>query len=316
MEAKVYCWMSNSISLLALRLFVAVAKSGSFSAAARQQGLPASSVSRHIASLEAALGQRLLYRHTRAVKLTEAGERYYQDVREALSALDLATEHVSGTATEPHGLLRINASVAFGRRHIAPLLSSFQERYGGIEVELTLTDAFVDPVLEGADIVVRIGTLNDSSLVARRLAAQHYIPCAAPAYLDERGRPQSPDELLRHNCLLYKGTQGVQRWYFRRGPGVFQPCEVRGNLRSNNAESLVEAALRRQGIVLFPSWLLHEHLKRGELVAVLDGWEGAAEVKEQAIHLIYPENRLRSSKVASFLTYVTEQVGKPPYWDL
>lgn len=309
--------MSNSITLVGLRLFVSVAATSSFAATAREHGLPASSVSRHIARLEKSLGQRLLYRHTRAVRLTEVGERYYQQVREVIDTLDIATEQAAGAATRPHGLLRINAPVAFGRRHIAPQLASFQLAYPHIETELTLSDAFIDPVQEGVDVVIRVGALTDSSLVARHLAHQHYVTCAAPGYLDAHGEPESPDALKDHNCLIYKGSRGKQPWYFREpGARQYRAREVQGNLRSNNAESLLEAALQRQGIVLFPTWLLHEELKAERLVPILTGWEAAGEQEPQGIHAIFPENRLRSSKVAAFLETLQAALGEPPYWDV
>lgn len=309
--------MSNNISLVALRLFVRVAATGSFAAAARQQGLPASSASRHVAALEKALGQRLLYRHTRAVRLTEAGERYYLSVREALDTLDIATEQAKGATGEPQGLLRINAPVAFGRLHVAPRLAAFQARYPGIETELTLTDAFIDPVQEGSDIVLRVGVLRDSSLVARQLADQHFNVCASPDYLAEHGVPPTPMALHEHNCLVYKGSRGVQRWFFRErgGSRPLQPEEVSGNLRSNNAECLREAALQGQGLVLFPTWLLHEDIALQRLVPVLTQWEASGEPEAQGIHAIFPENRLRSSKVAAFLDHLQQAIGEVPYWD-
>ncbi|WP_431025398.1 LysR substrate-binding domain-containing protein [Halomonas sp. H5] len=308
--------MSNNISLVALRLFVRVAATGSFAVAARQHGLPASSVSRHIAALEKSLGQRLLYRHTRAVRLTEEGERYYHSVRDVLDSLDMATEQLRGTATEPQGLLRINAPVAFGRLHVAPYLAAFQDRYPQIETEVTLTDAFVDPVQEGVDIVLRIGVLSDSSLVARRLATQHFNLCAAPEYLAKRGTPRTPADLKAHNCLVYKGNRGVQRWFFRAGQERrFQPEEVRGNLRSNNAECLREAALQGQGLVLFPTWLIHDDIARQRLVPLLSEWEASSEPETQAIHALFPDNRLRASKVAAFLAHLQHTIGEEPYWD-
>lgn len=308
--------MDNSIRLMALRLFVRVASSGSFAEAARHFDLPASSVSRHIAGLERTLGQRLLYRHTRAVRLTDAGERYYQDIRQVLESLDVATEQVIGGATHPQGVLRINAPVAFGRRHIAPLLARFQDENSAVEVELTLSDAFIDPVQEGADVVIRVGALDDSSLVARQLAMQRFVACAAPDYLARHGEPHHPEALSAHNCLIYKGTRGEQPWYFFTQESTqAQRYPVTGNLYSNNAESLVEAALQGQGIVLFPTWLLFDALRDGALVPILEHYHPMGEATRQGIHAIYPENRLRSQKVATFLTYLTAQIGDPPYWD-
>lgn len=141
--------MSNSIDLVSMRLFTRVARRGSFAEAARHFNLPASSVSRRIARLEKALGHRLLYRHTRVVRLTEIGERYFHQVREALEIIDDASEQVAGAAHHPRGLLRVNTPVAFGRIHVAPHLARFQKAYPDIEVELTLTDTIIDPVQEG-----------------------------------------------------------------------------------------------------------------------------------------------------------------------
>ena len=309
--------MDNSVRLLALRLFVRVAASGSFSEAARYYALPPSSASRHIASLEQALGQRLLYRHTRAVKLTEAGERYFHEVRDALARLELATEQVMGGAQHPQGVLRINAPVAFGRRHIAPHLARFQQQYPDIQVDLTLEDRFIDPVQEGADVVIRVGALADSSLVARGIARQRFIVCAAPDYLAREGTPATPEALSQHNCLLYKGSKGTQLWYFR---DPHTPRATRyalsGNLVANNAESLVEAAIAGQGVVMFPSWLLFEPLRQQTLVPLLSPWEASDDGYLDNIYAIYPENRLRSSKVSVFMTYLENTIGDLPYWDV
>ncbi|BCB59974.1 MULTISPECIES: LysR family transcriptional regulator [Halomonadaceae] len=308
--------MDNSIRLLTLRLFVRVAVSGSFSEAARYFGVPTSSASRHIASLERALGQRLLYRHTRAVKLTEAGERYFHEVRDALARLELATEQVMGGAQHPQGVLRINAPVAFGRRHIAPHLARFQQQYPGIQVELTLEDRFIDPVQEGADVVIRVGALADSSLVARGIARQRFVVCASPEYLATHGSPASPEALSQHNCLLYRGSKGTQSWYFQeRGSPRAIRYALSGNLVANNAESLVEAAIAGQGVVMFPSWLLFEPLRQQTLVPLLTQWKASEDGYLDNIYAIYPENRLRSSKVSVFMAYLGRTIGNVPYWD-
>ncbi|TWI55618.1 DNA-binding transcriptional LysR family regulator [Pseudomonas duriflava] len=308
--------MNNSISLVALRLFVRVASAGSFTQAAADFHLPASSVSRHISALETALGQRLLYRHTRAVRLTEAGQRYYLQVREALAQLDMAAEQIDGDTAEPSGTLRLNAAIALGRLHLVPLLVEFQKRYPRIDVEMTLTDAFIDPVQEGADVTFRVGRLDDSSLVARPLGMQRFMVCAAPVYLERHGNPQRPEDLVHHNCLVYKGVRGTRQWYFRaEASAAFRAYPAQGSFRSNNAESLLEAAIMGEGIVLFPTWLVYKSLRSGALVPLLTEWEGSEELETNAIHLIYPENRLRSTKVKVFLDFLFEYLGDPPYWD-
>jgi len=302
--------------MLALRLFSRVAALGSFSLAATEFHLPASSVSRHIAALENALGQRLLYRHTRAVRLTDAGQRYFEQVREALAQLELAAEQIDGEAGQPTGVLRLNAPVAFGRLQLMPLLSAFQQRYPGIEVELMLTDAVIDPVQEGVDVTFRIGRLLDSSLVARSLGEQINVLCAAPQYLAEHGTPYHPSDLAAHHCLVYKGARGVKPWYLRPpGERAFKPFAVQGRLRSNSAECLVDAALRGEGIILFPTWLLAAPLRSGQLVPILADWQASEDPQPPGIHVIYPENRLRSTKVRLFLEDLFARVGSPPIWD-
>lgn len=309
--------MRNSLDLNALRVFERVAATGSFTATAHHFHRAVSSISRQINALESVLGQRLLYRHTRALSLTEAGQRYYEEVREILERLDLATESLIQPDARPGGTLRINGPVAFVRRQILPLLSDFQQAYPAISAELILTDTFSDPVREGSDVTFRIGRLADSGLVARRLAPMYYVLAAAPAYLDRAGTPATPAALLDHDCLIYQGAFGRQRWYHRaKGDDALEPLVVDGRLYSNDAESLVGAALLGRGIVLFPSWLLSDELRRGALRPLLADWHFEVTPQPQAIHVVSPEKRLRSPKVQVFLDYLFERIGARPHWDL
>lgn len=307
--------MSNDITLIGLRAFVEVATHGSFSETARRMGLPVSSVSRHVSGLETALGQTLLVRNTRAVRLTDHGAQYLSSVREALALLDAAGEEVRVEALEPRGTLRLNAAIAFGRRHIAPHLATFQARHPGLEVELTLTDTFVDPVSDGADVLVRIGVLEDSNLVSRKLADQRHVLAAAPEYIERRGAPKSPDDLSAHNCLVYRGRHGARPWLFQDDGNRYTRHHVSGDLRSNDADSLIAAAEAGQGLVLFPTWLLHIPLRDGRLRPLLTDWRAQSDLEGGAIHLLFPENRLRSLKVTAFLNFMSETVGHQPYWD-
>ncbi|MCA4960779.1 LysR family transcriptional regulator [Pseudomonas sp. Y24-6] len=303
--------------LKAHRYFAMVAVTGSFSATARHFRVPASSVSRFIAALEREVGQQLLYRNTRAVKLTDAGERYYVQIREVLELLDAANEEVTGKGGEIRGLVRINAPVAFGSLHIVKLLNGLYDRYPQLTVELTVTDAFIDPVQEGADITFRVGHLEDSGLIGRKICDQQYVLCASADYLAKHGKPASPDDLQDQACLVYKGTGGAQRWYFRKpASNEVTIIEVHGPLRSNNAQVLVEAALAGRGIVFFPSWLFsRESFINKQLIQLLPDWEGAVEESPSQIHLISPENRLRSQKVRVVWDYFISAIGSPPYWD-
>ncbi len=305
------------MQLNALRYFTMVGATGSFAGTARHFQVPASSVSRFISALEREVGQQLFYRNTRSVRLTEAGERYYLQIREVLDALDLATEQAGGKDAGVRGQVRINAPVALGRLHISEMVNQLQATYPDLSVELTLTDAFIDPVQEGIDITVRIGTLSDSGLIARRVGVHKNLLCASPAYLRKHGTPKTPQDLEGHSCLVYKGHSGAQRWYFRRDQGdkpvVFQP---EGALRSNNAEVLVAAALAGRGLVLFPTWIFErDSFRNKKLVKLLPDWVGTVDAVPPEIHLVSPENRLRSHKVRTVLDFILAKIGSPPYWD-
>ncbi|WP_168017119.1 LysR family transcriptional regulator [Halomonas salinarum] len=304
------------MDLNALRVFERVAATGSFTAAAHHFHRAVSSVSRQVRGLEESLGQPLFYRHTRAVTLTEAGWRYYEEVRDILERLDLATEALSQPHMEARGVLRINAPVAFGQRQIVPLLHRFQRRFPAIQAELLLNDRVVDPVREGHDITFRVGNLSDSSLVARRLASMNYVVAASPEYLTKRGKPETPKALAEHDCLVYQGELGRQRWYFQQNEASKEVVyEVDGSLASNDAESLVRAALLGQGVVMFPTWLIAEELMQGTLLPLLDEWRGEVMPGHRGLHVLTPERRLKTPKVRAFMDYLFETVLPVPPWD-
>jgi len=308
--------MRKTLDLNALRTLVQVATDGSFSAAAERMRRNVSSVSRQIAGLEESLGQRLFYRHTRAVRLTDDGQRYVNAVRPLLDALDQATETAFRADGTPSGVLHINGPVAFCQRQLMPLIADFQRRYPAVRAELRLTDTFVDPVQAGADITFRVGELADSSLIARPLAPMNYILAAAPSYLERHGIPDTPDALLGHDCLRYYGDYGRQLWFVRGHADTdFERLEIDGPLYSDNALSLLEAALLGQGLVLFPSWLMDRELRAGTLVPVLDEYQWAISPESRRIHMVYAEARLASPKVRAFIDHVLDAVGDPPVWD-
>jgi len=301
----------------ALRYFLMVSTTGSFLATARHFSVPASSVSRFIASLEKELGQQLFFRSTRAVRLTEQGQRYYVQARQAVELLDEGAEQLDPSATEIRGLIRINAPESLGRLHIARLVDQLQAKYPELQVDLTLTNTFIDPVLEGADITIRVGRLVDSGLIGKVVCAQRYLLAASPDYLAAWGTPLSPDDLLQHSCLLYKGLQEVQRWHFRpSAQEPYKPLVVNGPLRSNNSEVLINAAIAGRGIVLFPSWLFPpSRFTEGKLVRLLAEWDSAPYADELYVQMLSPENKLRSRKTREVSAFLVEAIGVPPYWD-
>lgn len=305
------------MQLKALRYFAMVATTGSFSATAKHFQVPSSSVSRFISKLEQDIGQQLFYRNTRSVRLTEIGEKYYTQIKEVLDTLDFANEEATGKNSNVRGLVRINTAVALGRLHISRIVNQLHDIYPDLSVELILTDTFIDPVQEGVDIAIRIGSLQDSALIARKVCDQTYVLCASPEYLERYGTPETPQDIQKHQCLVYKGVSGSQRWYFRQDE-LDKPIEIepQGPLKSNNAEVLVSAALEGRGIILFPTWIFEEdYFKNNQLVKLLPKWLCTVEPYAVGIHLVSPENRIRSKKVRTVLDFILKEIGSPPYWD-
>lgn len=304
-------------TLHSMRLFSEVVDSGSFSAAGRKFGLAASSVSRQVGSLEDTLGARLLNRSTRKLSLTEAGRLYHERVRQILADVEDANRSVSHLEAIPRGMLRINGPTVFGRLHIAPHLPEFLRRFPEIDIDLTLTDHFVDVIEEGSDVVVRVGGLSDSSLFARRLAPNRRVICATPAYLDANGRPEKPSDLTQHTCIVYKLHSTTAIWHICCGEsGAKEQVQVNGRLTANNAEALHEAVLGDVGIALLPIWLVGQDLQAGRLERVLPTLEADLTKDETAIHAIYPHKRLLSAKVRAFVDFLVEKYQPVPYWEI
>ena len=281
----------NEFGFKALRLFVAVLDHGSFSEVARREGLAPSSISRQIQLMEQALNQQLLYRHTRAVTPTEAGRMLGHHARLVLVQLEEAEQALQEQQSEPSGLVRINAPVVFGQRHLTPWLGQLCERYPKLQLDIQQTDTYVDPLQEGADLLFRIGPLHDSSMQARILAPHRFRVAASPAYLKRHGSPKHPDELAAHQCLAYKGVTGQQRWFFRKDQQDWTPYPVTGPITGNHADTLTQAAEQGLGLVMFPSWLIGEAVRNGTLVPVLGDYQVSNSLEPQQIAVLWPGSR-------------------------
>jgi DNA-binding transcriptional LysR family regulator len=297
--------------LAAIEAFVRVAECGSFSKAAERLHSSKSVVSRQVGALEAELGARLLHRTTRALTLTEAGRGYFEQAARILADLAEANASVGQLQAAPRGRLRVSAPMSFGFLHLASAVPDFLERYPDVEIELALNDRYVDLVNEGFDMAVRIGKLEDSSLVARKLAPSRRTISAAPAYLQKRGTPASPDDLEAHECLCYSNLGLSQEWRFVRADGRPWPVAVRGRLHANNGDALRAAALRGFGLVVLPSFLVGRDFQSGALVSVLDAFMP----QDSAVHAVYPHARHLSPKVRAFVDFLAERFGPDPYWD-
>lgn len=283
------------MKLNALRYFVMVATTGSFVTTAKHFEVSASSVSRFISELEKNLGQQLFYRNTRSIRLTDLGEKYYHQIKDVIESLDLANEQMMVHHHDMKGLVKINTAVALGRLHLSRIINKLQDVYPNLSVELVLTDTFVDLVQEGVDIAIRISSLQDSTLIARKICDQQYVLCASPEYLDQYGIPNSPSDLKDHLCIVYKGLSGSQLWYFSHFDHsesiIIKP---QGKLTGNNAEVLTAAALDGKGIVLFPTWMFSKDtFKNKDLIPLLPEWTAKVDLYDTGIHLVSPENRIQ-----------------------
>lgn len=306
----------SNINIRTLLYFIAVYDAQSFSEVARREGVSASRISRAILQLEEAAGQPLFYRNTRAIIPTEAARNFIDYARAIADELSRARASLQERSSVPAGPLRINTPVYFGQRHVAPWLSGLLKRYPLLQIELTQTDDFIDPLKSPADLIFRIGTLTDSSLRARIIGTQRYYLAASPDYLARHGAPRRASEIVRHQCLVYKGSSGPNRWLMKGESGEWIQHPVTPVLSSNHAESLRIAALDGMGIVLFPDWLIADSLKSGALVRLLPEHEFAIHTEPQHIAAIYPNARQTPLNVRAAIDYFVDVFGSPLYWQV
>ena len=275
--------------------FVAVAECGQFTAAAERLGLSSSQISRQVARLEERLQTRLFYRSTRKVSLTEAGQTFLQHCQRLQDGREEALRAIGDLAGEPKGLLRMTCAVAYGERFIVPLVNDFMALHPQLRLEIELTNRPLDLLQEGLDLAIRLGRLQDSRLVATRLAPRVMYLCAAPAYLQRYGRPHSLSELPQHNCLIGSSDQ----WLFQQDDRE-QALRVQGNWRCNSGEAVLDAALRGFGLCQLPDYYVQAHLRSGALVALLE----AQQPPNTAVWALYPQQRHLSPKVRQLVEHL------------
>ena len=285
-----------------MRTFVAVISEGSFSAAAGRLDMSPQLVSKYVGQLEARLGARLLNRSTRRLSITEAGQAYYERCRYILDEIDEMENAVGEATLKAQGLLRINAPMSFGALHLAKAIADYQRVQPHVSVNLTLDDRTVDIVSEGYDMAIRIGRLSESSLIARKLAPVKLVVCAAPGYFRERGTPTSPEDLKSHECLAYAYYSENDRWRFKAKDGTQHEVRIKGRFSANNGDALVAAASAGLGIVISPTFIVAEALRRGQLVEILADFRRAA----VPIHAVYPPGRLPPHRVQVITAFLRE----------
>lgn len=292
--------------LRAMAVFVSVADTGSFAAAAQAQRLSAVMVGKHVRQLEERLGARLLQRDTRKQRLTEAGAAFLAEARQVLEQVrraETVTERL-GDGARPRGHLRVSAPLTLGTVAVAPLAAAYLRAYPEVSVDLALEDRTVDLIAEGYDAAIRIGPLPDSDrLVARPLRPYRMVVCAAPSYLRERGTPASPAELIGHSCLNHLLWHPSAGWRFASLGG--EALQLRGRFASNHGEALRRAALDGLGIVLQPQALLAEDIAAGRLVPLFED----DLPPPRPVHLLYPRDRQPLPKLSRFVELVMERLG-------
>ena len=293
-------------SLQQLAAFVETAKHGSFAAAARESGSAPSTLAKAVARLELSLGVKLFHRTTRQVTLTPDGERLYRRCQRLLAEVDELQADASGVREAPSGTLRIDMPIVMGRRLLLPVLARMSQRHPGLLLDVRLQDGYVDLVKEGIDVAVRVGTLKDSSLVARRFTTQAMVLVASPAYLEAHGTPRRLDQLAAHSALLFRmpSTGKDRPWQFRqRG----NPVELhpQSRVRINDGEGLVEAARLGLGLAQLPDYFVREELARGDLVEVLP----AARPAPLPVSVVYPGARLLPLRVRLLLDEMDKLPG-------
>ncbi len=299
-----------------MTLLVEAVDGGSFSEAARRLGMAPSSVARGIGALEDELGVRLLNRTTRSLNLTEAGRLYHVRARRILADVDEAKLSVTQLEAEPRGTLRLNAPSAFGRAQIAPILPGFLSTYPELLIDLSMTDAFIDPVEEGVDLVIRVGELKDSSLIARKLAPNRRVVCASPAYFAEHGRPKVPKDLCSHNCLIYKRSNDQVIWHMRGPRGTTHDVPVSGGFQTNNTEALRAVLLGGLGVAILPTWFVGHDVREGRLEMVFDDYTVSPTALDTNIYAVFPYNRYLSPKVRAFVDALLERFNPTPPWEV
>ncbi|CAB3746302.1 LysR family transcriptional regulator [Paraburkholderia humisilvae] len=293
----------DSISDLAF--FVQLVKHGSLSALARELGVTPPAVTARLARMEARLGVRLLNRTTRRITVTQEGELYLSHGARLLLEFEELDRMVSSARAVPKGLLRVNATFGFGRRHIAPAVSEFARRYAEVEVQLTLTDRSIRLADEAYDVGIWFGDVPDSRLVARKIAPNRRFLCASPAYLERAGVPVAPRDLHGHQCIVLRENDAAYgTWHLRRGRKQ-ETIKVRGALSSNDGETALVWALDGHGVLMRSEWDVYPHLRSGALQVVLPEWS----LPGADVHAVYGERLNVSAKVVAFVDFLAEWFG-------
>lgn len=296
---------------LAIEAFVRVAEAGSFAESARQLGVAGSIVTSRVQQLEKFIGAPLFHRSTRHVRLSDIGQAYYKECAEVVSQLNSLTDQMRDRKGEPAGRLRIQMLPGYAIGHFAELLNAFTQRYGGIQLDIIVNDRVVDPIEEGFDVAFQIFPPISSSLIEKRLFPVRRLFCATPEYIERRGKPAVPADLLNHTTALYAGYPSRNRWVFTQGDTTTS-LELPGQVRSNSVHLLRDYAVSGACIVCLPTLLASQDLQSGRLVPVLTDYTLAP------FHFaaVYPTTQRQAVKVRMLVDFIAERLAGEPAWDV
>ena len=298
--------MTTPAASAEMQFFSLLVRSGSLSAAARELQVTTPAVSKRLALLEQHLGVRLLRRTTRRMALTEEGEAYLADARRILADIESLEGRLRGLTEQPTGLLRVNATLGFGRMHIAPLISGFVREHPGVKVQLQLSASPPPLTQDSFDVCVRFGEPPDARVIARLLAPNRRLLCASPGYLARRGTPKTPADLARHDTIaIRQGDEAYGVWRLRSGKRT-ETVKVHGTLSSNDGEIAVQWALAGHGIVLRAEWDVARYLKSGRLREVLPHWQSPP----ADIYAVYPVQVQGAARVKAFVEHLAQHLGE------
>ncbi len=295
-----------------MRVFAQVVEAKSFSGAAKKLGMSKSLASRHVSALERALSAKLLHRSTRKLSLTEAGTVFYEHCANIVHEAQLAEERLTRTQTEPAGLVKVTAAQAFAVRHVLPALPEFHQKYPKVRIKLSCSNRVLDLGDEGFDLGIRISFDPEPGLVARKLAANRAVLCASPAYLERRGTPRRPEDLRKHDCVVFPALAPKGRWTLRRRERKYS-VDVSGVVETDDMDAARAAVAAGMGIGILPAYMAGDALRQGRLVPLL---RQLRVVPESAIYLVYLPNRTLPSRVRALIDFFTERFTRSPSWEI
>ena len=292
----------------AMRIYATVVRSGSLSAAGRELGISAASISRYIAALEVDAGSQLLNRSSRSLTMTDSGEIFYNLALNVLAQVEAANSQISGLHKQARGTLRVHSRVLVAETVIIPAMPEFYALYPDIRIDMIVSNEVMDLVDQNIDVDIRIGMQEDSALIMKKLIASERVLCAAPSYLATRPPVETPQDLLGHDCLPYRVHAGLTVWRFADAAGLIQEIPIEGPYQTNHGPALRQLALEGMGVVLMPEWAVHHDLAAGKLVPLLPQYRVSYGYFETGIYAVYQPSRRNSVKVRTFVDFVSRKL--------